>query len=202
MIILTAQQKVEEDPTRYTCELLEYNSKNDLFVIELGTNNPYKPPIKIISDKAEIEYMTSHRLIKAAYDFAKSFSRGEILVMEYAVVRISGWMSKEHIWWKIIDDDSIYFSSEPIYTFEEYAALVEHGDLEGGITQNMTFDPWRSFNVFTVSKYDMTTYNSLSPDEKQKIHINHINDFMWKNYEYFDAIVKQHKESLNEKGRI
>lgn len=202
MVILSATQKVDEDPTRYTCELLDYNSKNDLFIIELGTDNRYKPPIKIISDKAEIEYMTSHRLIKAAYDFAQSFSRGEILVMEYAVVRISGWMSKEHIWWKIIDDDSIYFSSEPIYTFEEYAALVEHGDLEGGITQNMTFDPWRSFNVFTVSKYDMTTYNSLSPDEKQKIHIKHINDFMWKNYEYFDAIVKQHEESLNEKGRI
>lgn len=167
MIILTAQQKVEEDPTRYSCELLEYNSKNDLFVIELATNNPYKPPIKIISDKAEIEYMTSHRLIKTAYDFAQLFSRGEIIVVEHATVMISGWM-KEHQWWDIIDDDSIYFLSEPIYSFEEYAALVEHGDLEGGITQDITFDPWKSFKVFTVSKYDMTAYNSMSDEEKQK----------------------------------
>ena len=201
MVILTAQQKVEEDPTCYRCELLEYSSKNDLFVIELTTNNPYKPPIKIISDKEEIEYMTSHRLIKAAYDFAQSFSRGEIFVMEHAAVMISGWMSKEHIWWDIIDHDSAPYSflSEPIYTFEGYASLVEHNDLEGGIAQDMAFDPWRSFSVFTVSKYDMTTYNNMSTEEKQKMHIKHINDFMWKNYEYFDAVVKQHKESLKRK---
>ncbi len=192
MIILTAQQKVEEDPTCYRCELLEYSSKNDLFVIELSTNNPYKPPIKIISEKKEIEYMTSHRLIKTAYDFAQSFSRGEIVVMEYADIEISERMSKEHEWWYIIYDGPV----EPIYTFDGYAALAEHDAFEGGITQ--AFDSWRTFNVFTVSKYDMSHYNNMTDEEKQKIRKKHIDDFMRKNYEYFAAVVKQHEESLKE----
>ncbi len=136
MIIITAQQQCEKEGTEYRCELLEYSARNNTFVIELTTNNPYKPPIKIITDASEINDITSNRLIKDAYKYASMTSKGEILVREHAVVMISGWMSKDHKWWEYInEDDRFLMYQDPVWSFDEYAAMIHHHEINSPIEQ-------------------------------------------------------------------
>lgn len=199
MVIITAQQQCEKEGTEYRCELLEYSAKNNTFVIELTTNNPYKPPIKIITDASEINDITSNRLIKDAYKYASMTSKGEIFVREYAVVMISGWMSKDHKWWEYIDeDDRFLMYQDPVWTFDEYAAMIQHHENDGTIEQNGMYDHWKAFSIMTVTKYSRDQFDAITNDEMKDLIKKHIDEFMWKNYEYFDAVVKQHEESLKE----
>lgn len=199
MIIITAQQQCEKEGTEYRCELLEYSAKNNTFVVELTTNNPYRPPIKIITDAEEINDITSNRLIKDAYKYAYMTSKGEIFVREYAVVMISGWMSKDHKWWEYIDeDDRFLMYQDPVWTFDEYAAMIQHHEIDGTIEQNGMYDHWKAFSIMTVTKYSRDQFDAITNDETKDLIKKHIDEFMWKNYEYFDAVVKRHEESLKE----
>lgn len=199
MVIITAQQQCEKEGTEYRCELLEYSAKNNTFVIELTTNNPYKPPIKIITDASEIEDITSNRLIKDAYEYASMTSKGEILVRERGIVMISGWMSKDHKWWEYIDeDDRFIMYQDPVWSFDEYAAMLHHHEINGIIEHEYMYDHWKAFRIMTVVKYNRDQFDAITDDEKRSLIKKHIDEFMWKNYKYFDAVVKQHEESLKE----
>lgn len=199
MVIITAQQQCEKEGTEYRCELLEYSAKNNTFVVELTTNNPYKPPIKIITDAEEINDITSNRLIKDAYKYASMTSKGEILVREYAVVMISGWMSKDHKWWEYIDeDDRFLMYQDPVWTFDEYAAMIQHHEIDGTIEQNGMYDHWKAFSIMTVTKYNRDQFDTITNDEMKKFIKKHIDDFMWNNYSYFEAVVNRHYDELKE----
>lgn len=199
MVIITAQQQCEKEGTEYRCELLEYSAKNNTFVIELTTNNPYKPPIKIITDASEINDITSNRLIKDAYKYASMTSKGEIFVREYAVVMISGWMSKDHKWWEYIDEnDRFLMYQDPVWTFDEYAAMIQHHEIDGTIEQNGMYDHWKAFSIMTVTKYNRDQFDAITNDEMKKFIKKHIDEFMWNNYSYFEAVVNRHYDELKE----
>lgn len=199
MVIITAQQQCEKEGTEYRCELLEYSAKNNTFVIELTTNNPYKPPIKIITDASEINDITSNRLIKDAYKYASMTSKGEIFVREYAVVMISGWMSKDHKWWEYIDEnDRFLMYQDPVWTFDEYAAMIQHHEIDGTIEQNGMYDHWKAFSIMTVTKYSRDQFDAITNDEMKKFIKKHIDEFMWNNYSYFEAVVNRHYDELKE----
>lgn len=199
MIIITAQQQCEKEGTEYRCELLEYSAKNNTFVVELTTNNPYKPPIKIITDAEEINDITSNRLIKDAYKYASMTSKGEILVREYATVMISGWMSKDHKWWEYIgEDDKFLMYQDPVWTFDEYASMIQHHEIDGTIEQNCMYDHWKAFSIMTVTKYRRDQFDGLTNDEMKNLIKKHIDEFMWNNYPHFESIVNQHYDELKE----
>ena len=199
MVIITAQQQCEKEGTEYRCELLEYSAKNNTFVIELTTNNPYKPPIKIISDASEINDITSNRLIKDAYSYASMTSKGEILVREYATVMISGWMSKDHKWWEYIDeDDRFLMYHDPVWSFDEYAAIIQHHEIDGTIEQDGMYDRWKAFRIMTVTKYRRDQLDTFTSDDIRNLIKKHIDEFMWNNYPYFEAVVNRHYDELKE----
>lgn len=199
MVIITAQQQCEKEGTEYRCELLEYSAKNNTFVIELTTNNPYKPPIKIITDAEEINDITSNRLIKEAYSYASMTSKGEIFVREYATVMISGWMSKDHKWWEYIsEDDKFLMYQDPVWTFDEYASMIQHHEIDGIIEQDYMYDHWKAFRIMIVVKYNRNQFDTITNDEKKKFIKKHIDEFMWNNYPYFEAVVNRHNDELKE----
>ncbi len=199
MIIITAQQQCEKEGTEYRCELLEYSAKNNTFVVELTTNNPYRPPIKIITDATEINDITSNRLIKDAYKYAYMTSKGEIFVREYATVMISGWMSKDHKWWEYIgEDDKFLMYQDPVWTFDEYASMIQHHEIDGTIEQDGMYDRWKAFRIMTVTKYSRDQLDTLTSDDIRNLIKKHIDEFMWNNYPHFESIVNQHYDELKE----
>ena len=199
MVIITAQQQCEKEGTEYRIELLEYSAKNNTFVVELVTNNPYKPPIKIITDATEINDITSNRLIKDAYSYASMTSKGEILVREYGTVMISGWMSKDHKWWEYIgEDDKFLMYQDPVWTFDEYASMIQHHEIDGTIEQDHMYDHWKAFKIMTTVKYRRDQFDALTNDEIKELIKKHIDEFMWNNYPYFESIVNRHYDELKE----